>query len=580
MDVAAELALGTEHHRAGRLDLAARCYKQVLLHDPANADALHLMGVLAHAAGEHQVAGQLAIQAINSAPDWFAPYVGLGNAAQALGDLEGAEKAFRAAIQLNEQAAEAWCNLANLLNQSDRHDEALQAAARSVSLDASLAEGHNNFGNALLALDSPDEATTCYRRAVKLKPDYVDAWINLGGALTALEDGDGALDAYAQALALDDAPEWHYKLANLLAHLGRFAEAEAEYRKVLAFAPDDVPAMVNLANALDWQDRHDEALELLRYGLGRHPESAELHWNLALELLRTGRMAEAWPHYEWRWRMQAFQPFHRDFGRPAWDGAQSLNGRVVLVHAEQGYGDAIHFSRFVPALVARGAKVLLECRRGLGRLMASLGDGVTAVETGGAVSAFDLTAPLMSLGSLLRADLNSLPGTPYLSVPAGAGDFSDVAATPGLKVGLVWSGSTTRARNGLRSLAGDALRAVMDVPGVAFFGLQVGAGDHPVGPGYTDLSPRLGDFADTAAAIMALDLVVTVDTAVAHLAGALGKPVWIMLSTPCDGYFWMLKRADSPWYPSARLIRQADRGDWDSVLQQVRAGLVELQAEG
>lgn len=575
MDVAAELALGTEHHQVGRLDLAARCYKQVLLHDPGNADALHLMGVLAHAGGEYRVAAELAVQAINAAPDWFAPYVGLGNAAQALGDLNTAEQAFRAAIRINDQVAEAWCNLANLLNQDGRHDEALQAAARSVSLDASLAEGHNNFGNALMGLDSADEAAVCYRRAVKLKPDYVDAWINLGGALAELDDGDGALAAYDRALVLGEAPEWHSRRAEMLGRLGRFTEAEAEYRHVLAASPNDIPAMVNLAAVLGWQGRYAEAMTLLNYGLERHPESAELHWNLAIELIRAGRMAEAWPHFEARWRMESFQPFLRDFGCPAWDGVQPLAGRTVLVHAEQGYGDAIQFSRFVPALVARGAKVLLECRSGLARLMATLGEGVTAVETGGAVPAFDLTVPLLSLGSLLGVRPDSLPGTPYLAVPEGAADFADVAAAPGLKVGLVWSGSRGRARNAWRSLSGADLAMLMDVPGVSFFGLQLGGGDHPSGAAYTDLSPRLGDFADTAAAIMALDLVVTVDTAVAHLAGALGKPVWVMLSQPCDGYFWMTDRGDSPWYPTARLIRQNGMGDWAGVLAQVRANLLD-----
>lgn len=578
MDIAAELAQGTEHHRAGRFDLAARCYKQVLLHEPGNADALHLMGVLAQAGGEYRAAAELSVQAINAAPEWFAPYVGLGNAAQALGDLDTAEQAFRAGIRLNDQVAEPWCNLANLLNQDGRHDEALQAAARSVSLDASLAEGHNNFGNALMGLGSPDEASVCYRRAVKLKPDYVDAWINLGGALAELGDDDNALAAYDRALVMGDAPECRSRRAEVLGRLGRFAEAEAECRHVLAGVPDDVPAMINLAAVLGWQGRFAEAEALLTYGLERHPESAELHWNLAIELIRSGRMAEAWPHFEARWRMDSFQPFHRDFGCPAWDGVQPLEGRTVLVHAEQGYGDAIQFSRFVPALVARGAKVLLECRPGLGRLMATLGQGVTAVETGGAVPDYDLSAPLLSLGSLLGAQPDTLPGTPYLAVPEGAGDFSDVAAVPGLKVGLVWSGSQTRARNAWRSLSAADLGALMDVPGVSFFGLQLGGGDHPIGAAYTDLSPRLGDFADTAAAIMALDLVVTVDTAVAHLAGALGKPVWIMLSQPCDGYFWMTGRTDSPWYPSARLFRQTGMGDWSGVLSEVRAGLVERLA--
>lgn len=575
MDIAAELAQGTEHHRAGRVDLAARCYKQVLLHDPGNADALHLMGVLAQAGGAYKAAAELSVQAINAAPDWFAPYVGLGNAAQALGDLNTAEQAFRAAIRLNDQVAEAWCNLANLLNQDARHDEALQAAARSVSLDASLAEGHNNFGNALMGLGSADEAAVCYRRAVKLRPDYQDAWINLGGALAELDDGEGALAAYDRALALGDAPEWHSRRAEVLGHLGRFVEAEAEYRHVLAASPNDIPAMINLAAALGWQGRYAEAMALLAYGLERHPESAELHWNLAIELIRGGRMAEAWPHFEARWRMESFQPFLRDFGRPAWDGIQSLDGQTVLVHAEQGYGDAIQFSRFVPALVARGAKVLLECRSGLERLMATLGDGITAVETGGAVPDFDLTVPLLSLGSLLGAQQETLPVTPYLTVPEGAGDFSDVAAAPGLKVGLVWSGSRTRGRNAWRSLTGADLGTLMDLPGVSFFGLQLGGGDQPNGAAYTDLSPRLGNFADTAAAILALDMVVTVDTAVAHLAGALGKPVWVMLSQPCDGYFWMTGRADSPWYSTARLIRQNSVGDWAGVLAQVRVGLME-----
>lgn len=573
MDVEAVLTQGTEYHRAGRLDLAARAYKEVLLRDPQNADALHLMGALALAGGKAEVAEELARQAVASAPGWFAPLLTLGNALQARGELAGAEQAFHAALECHPQSGEAYCNLSSVLNDQGRHDEASVAAARALVLDAGLPEAHNNLGNALLALDSADEAAQCYRRAVKLRPDYAEAWFNLGGALTEQDDGPGAVDAYGRALALRPDPEWRYRLACVFARFGRYAEAELEFGRVLAEQPGHVAALVNLSNTLAWQGRHQEARDGLAAGLKQHPDSPELHWNLALLLLRMGRMAEAWTHYEWRWRMEAFAPYRRDFGRPAWDGAAPLSGRTVLVHAEQGFGDAIQFARFVPELVRRGARVVLECRRGLGRLMRTLGDGIQVVETGEPRPEFDLTAPLLSLGALLDARLDALPPTPYLSVPAGTGDFSDIAAASGLKVGLVWSGSVTRARNALRSLSAEQMQALMGIGGVRFFGLQVGAEAHPAGPDYTDLGPRLSDFADTAAAIMALDVVVTVDTAVAHLAGALGKPVLIMLSTPCDGYFWMLDRGDSPWYASAHLVRQGGDGSWEPVLAEVRAEL-------
>lgn len=573
MDVEAVLTQAAEHHRAGRLDLAARAYKEVLTRDPSNPDALYLMGVLALTGGKAEVAEQLSRQAAAVAPGWFAPFVGLGNALQARGDLAGAEEAFRAALERHPQSAEAYCNLSNVLNEQGRHDEAMVAAARAVSLDAGLAEAHSNFGNALLAQGGADEAALCYRRAIKLRPDYAEAWYNLGGALVELGEADGAVDAYGHALTLRADPEWRYRLACVLARFGRHDAAEGEFRKVLAECPDHVPALVNLANTLIWQNRPEQARDLLQDGLARHPDSPEIHWNLALILMRLGEMEKAWPHYEWRWRTSAFAPYRRDFGRPAWNGVAPLAGCTVLVHAEQGFGDAIQFARFVPELVRRGARVVLECRRGLARLMSALGDGITAVEGGGEVPPFDFAVPLLSLGTLLSARPETLPPAPYLAVPEGAGDFSDVASLPDFKVGLVWAGSPTRERDHLRSLSAAQIQTLMGAPGMRFFGLQVGGNDQPQHPAYVDLSPRLGDFADTAAAIMALDVVVTVDTAVAHLAGALGRPVLILLSTPCDGYFWMVDRTDSPWYASARLIRQQVSGDWQAVLTEARAEL-------
>lgn len=572
MDIAAELEQGAQHHREGRVDLAARCYKRVLEQDPDNSDALHLMSALACLGGQLEVACLLARQAIAGAPQWFAPYVNLGNAEQARGNMAQAEQAFRIAIQLNPQCAEAHCNLANLLNSQGLHDEAVLMAARSVALDASMAEGHNNFGNALLALGSPDEAATCYRRALNFKPGFAEAWYNLGGAQTAMGDDAAAAESFRQALNIDDRADWHFKLANALACLRRYGEAEVEYGTALASEPDNESYLINLANVLAWQGKLDEAVSLLNDAVERRPDAADLHWTLALVLLRRGDMAEAWPHYEQRWRMASFGPYVRPFGKPQWDGGP-LEGRTLLVHAEQGFGDAIQFSRFVPLVAAKGGRVVLECRKGLARLMSALSPDVLAVERFADIPPFDLTVPLMSLGHRLGITPETLPTAPYLSAPAGAADFADVAARSGRKVGLVWSGSPTRARNALRSLAPRDLEPLLDLPGFSFFGLQVGADEHPTAASYTDLTSRLRDFADTAAAIQALDLVVTVDTAVAHLAGALGKPVWIMLSTPCDGYFWMSDRADTPWYPSARLYRQRVEGEWGDVVADIRRDL-------
>jgi len=578
MDVQAMLDKGREHHRAERYGDAGRCYKAVLEADPDNVDALNLMSALAQMVGDNQTAANLAMQAIQLQPDWHAPYVALGNACQAGGRLDMAVDAFQKAVTLCPDAPEAYLNLANVLNELGRHAEAAKMAVEAVVIDGTMAEAHNAFGNALAGMDSPEEAVEAYQKAVYLRPEWDVPWFNIGVALAAQGKHGEALASYRHSIGLLDAPSKHYNLANSLAAEGRLAEAVAEYNLALAQAPDYVDAYNNLGATLKDMERLDEAEASLRQGLARAPDSPDLHWNLSLVLLMKGDWVHGWREYEWRWQMPTFAPFKRDFPVPQWAG-EDLIGKTILVTAEQGFGDAMEFCRLAPLLSARGAKVVLECRKGLKRLFATLAGIERVVSPGDDYGTFDAVVPLMSLPERLGLSLETVPADlPYLSVPAAAGDFSDVAAADGLKIGLVWAGGATRRDNCQRSCRASDFLPLLDLPGCRFYSLQVGpeAAQGTDLPGVIDLAPRLGDFADTAAALAALDMLVSVDTGVVHLAGALGKPVRVLLSRPSNGFLWMLDRADSPWYPGDfRLLRQDRANDWAGLVERVGAELRE-----
>lgn len=574
MDTETVLKQGIAHHQDGDLGAAARCYRDVLAADPGNVDALNLMAQLAIVAGHLDKAVELAGQSIAGQPDFFAPHLTLGNALQALGRLDEALAAFKAGIALEAGSAACYSNMASVLNALGRHDEALDAAIQAVMRDGKLAEARNNFGNALLALGSPDEAAEAYELAIELAPDLASARFNLGNAFSEMAAWDEAAEAYRAALGLEEKGAWWFNLGNALLAAKRDDEAEAAFNRARELEPDNCDAAINLANLMVAQGRLAEAETVLAHAMARLPDDPEIRFNLALVLLRQGRMAEGWREYECRWSLASFQPYRRDFGKPQWTG-EAFEGRILLIHAEQGFGDALQIARLIPRVADLGGAVVVECRPGLARLFATLDPRIRVVAVGEVLPSFDLHVPMMSLPACLGITLDDLPGpVPYLSAPE-PDRFADLAAVPGLKVGVVWAGSATRRADGRRSLGAADLAPLMAVPGIALYSLQVG-GDGAPPDGMVDLAPRLKDFADTAAAITMLDLVVTVDTAVAHLAGAMAKPVWVMLSKPCDGFLWMEDRADSPWYPSARLFRQPVEGDWAAVVAEIASELKDM----
>lgn len=585
VDLTRELERGIALQRRGRLAEALQVYKAVLAADPGNADALNLLSTIALALGDFARAAQLAGESVRRAPGFFAAHVSLGNALQAKGDAGAAAAAFRAALALNPRSAEAASNLASALNALGHHAEARAAAETALGLQPSLAEAHVNMGNALGGLDRAAEAAASYRRALDLDPAHAGAHYNLGTTLADAGDAQAALPHLARAAVLDpNRADVHYNLANTALALDLHGEACAAFAAAVRLGPGDARAHNNLGGALQGLGRIADAVESFRKAVALEPEAADLHWNLALALLQAGRYEEGWREYEWRWRNPDFTSPFRDFGRPAWDGGE-LGGRSILLHSEQGAGDAIQFVRYAPLVAALGGRVWLECRPSLKRLFATV-DGVERVfATGEEPPPFDLQSPLMSLPRILGTTVATIPDrVPYLNVPAGAGAGIVLPDNGRLGVGFAWAGSPTRRDDRKRSLEPSRFAPLFDVPGTAFFSLQVGA----PGPGFAaiahfpnvaDLSPALSDFADTAAAAAGLDVIICVDTALAHLAGALARPAWV-LQPFARSYLWLAGRDDSPWYPTLRLFQQTRPGDWDGVLQRVRQALAELAAAG
>ena len=361
------------------------------------------------------------------------------------------------------------------------------------------------------------------------------------------------------------------------------ASGKAEEAVALELRSEDAEAHLRLGRELQDQGRIEEALARYDRALALRPDFADAHVAKGMYLLLRGHYADGWQSYEWRWRMETFSSPKRNFTEPQWHG-EALNGRRILLHGEQGFGDCLQFLRYVPMVQAAGGVVVLEIQGRLMRICALLPGVTELIAYGQPLPAVDCHCPLLSLPLAFGTELESIPfEVPYLSIPAEAGERARRIAWPvdGLRVGLVWAGSENHLKDKVRSLALAMFEPLLALEGVHFFSLQMGeaakqcsASDRRI----TDLGPMTRDMADTAAQLAQLDLVISVDTSVAHLAGALGKPFWVLLSDVAD-WRWLRSREDSPWYPTARLFRQQERGNWNEVVERVGAELALLAQE-
>ncbi|MGU7782579.1 tetratricopeptide repeat protein [Burkholderia sp. PU8-34] len=601
-------------HRSGRLADAEHGYRAALAANPADADALHLFGVLRHQQGQHAEAAELVGRAVALRPDDAALQLNLGNALKALGRLDEAIDRFRNALTLAPEFPLAHYNLGNAYAALQRHDDAIDAFQRALLLTPDDASIHNNLGNALNALGRHDDALAAFHRALELRPGHAGAHNNLAMALSAMSRADDAIIHFRAAIAAQ--PRFvaaHFNLGNTLDAVGRHAEAATAFEAALALHPPFPLALFGLANALSAQARHRDALPYYERTVGLDP-SFSLAWlNLgnahhalgahemalrafdqalrvtpdltlaqlhrAVTLLTLGDFTRGLPAYEARHDTPGATPLG---ALPRWQG-EPIASRTLLIRAEQGFGDTLQFVRFVPLARARCAHVVLEVQPELVTLLAPAAADwrVTLVAQGaakaGAAAAADVACTLLSLPfalGLQPADL--LCGTRYLGAPdlARRRFRGSLGGQSKRKFGIAWSGRRQAQDN--RSIPLAALEPLFALPDIDWIVLQPAIDDADracvdMHPRVHHFGGRLTDFAETAAAIERLDGVVSIDTAVAHLAGVLGKPLWLMLPFAAD-WRWFTG-ADCPWYPQARLVRQPTPGQWDDVVHTVADAL-------
>jgi Tfp pilus assembly protein PilF len=498
------------------------------------------------------------------------------------GDLDRAEKLCTGILQHRPQDFDALHLLGIINAQRHRTVEALRFLVEALKVDPGSTDAMSNLGLALHTAGRYDEAIAYYRHALHLVPDHPEILYNLGNSLLELGRIDEALARFEAVLAIT--PEHVGALVNkgnTLLRLNQPVAAKASYDAALALMPGHPQILTNRGHALRRLDRPAEALVAIEAALAAAPEFAEAHFEAAMAHLALGDFASGWKAYEWRWKTAAFARYRRPFEKPPWLGNEPVAGKTILLHAEQGFGDTLQFIRYAPLLAKRGAKVICEVQRELLPLLSQLPD-VTVVAAGERLPAVDLHCPLLSLPLAFGTQPDTIQATiPYLTAPAERVATWRSRLAPGHpRAGFVWSGSPSHNNDGNRSIALARLAGLFEASPVRCFSLQseLRAGDRETLAGLPDLI-ELGsgfrDFADTAAVIWLLDVVVSVDTAVAHLAGALGKPVLILLPHAAD-FRWMRGRDDTPWYPTAKLFRQPAFGDWDSVIVRVREALRQL----
>ena len=494
------------------------------------------------------------------------------------GKLDAAVAAYRAILKQHPDACDCWCNLGAALRALGRKAEGLDALRQGVRVCPQHVALNRNLGNALedaadseAALEHHSRAITRYEVALRRRPDSAELYNALGWSLWKLQRLDAAAAAHRRAIALEPASTaYRLELGRVLRALGRYAENERQLR---AAAPQNADVLAALGHALIDQDRLDAGLEYGRAALRLVPEHANARFVRARANFLSGRYAAAWPDYAYRRRIASWRPPPGLAGR-AWEG-QALDGRSILLYGEQGLGDVIQFARYAPLMAERGAEVFLCCPPTLVGLLRRLRAVAGVVPDDRPCPRTAWACSLMDVPGVWGADVDSVPGDcPYL--PARARPRPLLPPARQFRVGIVWAGKLTNELDRARSCRLDDFAALFELPGTEFVSFQVGPRAGELSEGWRELVSEAGDevipFDAAADALVEVDLVITVDTAMAHLAGAIGRPVWTLLSFAHD-WRWMLGRRDTPWYPTMRLFRQPAPNDWAGVFREVRREL-------
>ena len=491
------------------------------------------------------------------------------------GRLEEAIAGYREILTAEPDHADALHLLGAAFHQMGQYADALPLIEQAIKVRPDAPHYHNHLGQVLFGLRQFEQAEQEFEMALALRLGYPQAYNNLGLTQLEMRRYEDASFTFKKALIYDpDFAQAHNNLGRALLRLGNIEDAVEAFNASIERDDSDPDACNNLGVALRLLGRIEEAEASFEQALKIAPEHMDAHVNRAHSLLTEGHFARGWEEHEWRLKRSDMA---REFSQPLWDG-DDVEGKTILLWAEQGLGDTLQFLRYAPLVAARGAKVIVECHPLLQRLVAGV-EGVAEVVEYNRACKFDIHLPLMSLPKIFKTELSTIPAhVPYLPLPAPL----TLEDGPETTVGLVWAGNPNHANDRNRSRPLEEFAPLTQIGNVSYFALQKGAASEQRAPDemvMTRLGPRLNDFYDTAAALAALDLLICVDTSVAHLAGALGRPVWLMLPHAAD-WRWLRERDDSPWYPTMRLFRQDHAGSWRKVFDAIAAELDTLARQG
>lgn len=613
--------LGLALSRLGQLVAAVSSYKQAIALDPNNIDIRYNLGAILLKQNLLDEAEQTFRAILQMIPNHSNALVSLGNILMQQNRLDEATNVYQQLVELHPTIVDLRYNLAVLMFKQGRVEEAASHLHSILLLDPNHVGCYFSLGNILVEQNRCDEAIANYRQALQLKPDdplihfklgnalaqqekfpaavsnyqsaiqhqpsYVDAYQNLGIILRKLERFDEAIAAYQNVAQIaPNHPEVFYNLGNIYLDLDRFEEAIASYQRAIQISPNFAQALNSLGTAYRQQGRLNEAIVCIEKAIAIHSDYTEAHFNLASTLLLAGDLPRGFAEFEYRLKSQNFADVYQSFHQPQWDGSP-LDGKTILLYSDAALGDTIQAVRYIPQVVERGGGVILRSKESFRRLLQN-GTGVDRFITeADELPDFDVFAPLLSLPYILNTTLQTIPNrVPYIFPLSSESDL--LCPTPdAMKVGIVWSSGYRSASYELkkfyRSKSCDLslFEPILSMPNICFYSLQLEQDVEAIKkfsdrPNIINLSDKIHDFADTANIIAQLDLMITVDTAVAHLAGAMAKPVWVLIPFAPD-WRWMLEREGSPWYPTMRLFRQKQLGDWQEVLGRVRDALIKYK---
>lgn len=613
MSIESQLNASIEHAKKGNIDEAERNCKEILKDHPDHADTLSFLGELYTGIGNYDAAltclrkalaqnqsdefiyynlanslrelGEMdeAIlhyrKALELNPEFEDAYYNLGIALREKNDIDGAIRSFRKAYELKPDSSDVLNNLGIAFLQKKEFDEAIMNFRKSLQVSPNYTLALNNLGLALYEKGEQDDALRTFQKVIDLDPDFASAYFNLGLVFMKKQDFERAIGSFQAAIKKDSNFEDAYYNAGIaFAQVGRTDDAIDFYRQTLQLNPYRPDVYNNLAMAYEDIGDVQGAITYFKKALELNPGDAEIHWNLSLALLLSGNFQEGWKEYQWRFRVNDFRM--KRFKQPQWDGSD-ISEKTILLHSEQGFGDTIQFIRYASLVAERGARVIVQSPIELASLLRVVEGISSVVALGEELPEFDIHCPLLSLPLIFQTTPDTIPAkTPYIIPdPLLVHKWENTMPTEEaqIRIGLVWAGGPKHKNDRKRSLYLKDFAPLAEFADIKFYSMQKGKAaietrKLPEVIRLIDYTDEIRDFSDTAALMKNLDLIISVDTAVAHLAGAIGRPVWTLLPFTPD-WRWMLDREDSPWYPTMRLLRQPSPGDWESVIQQIKMAL-------